>query len=70
MPHLVTVLADSATRADDIDEAAAQRAKAQAERELLTRTERLEIAQAQARLAEAVAQLRALERLRRDLKRK
>lgn len=70
MPHLVTVLADTATRADDIDEAAAQRAKAQAERELLTRTERLEIAQAQARLAEAVAQLRALERLRRDLKRK
>jgi len=68
MPHLVTVLADTAVRADDIDEAAAQRAKAEAERELLTRTERLEIAEAQARLAEAVAQLRALERLRRKLK--
>lgn len=70
MPHLVTVLADTATRADDIDEAAALRAKALAERELLTRTERLEIAEAQARLAEAVAQLRALEQLRRKLKRK
>jgi F-type H+-transporting ATPase subunit epsilon len=70
MPHLVTVLADTATRADHIDEAAARRAKALAERELLTRTERLEIAEAQARLAEAVAQLRALEQLRRKLKRK
>lgn len=70
MPHLVTVLADTAARADDIDEAAARRAKALAERELLTRTERLEIAEAQARLAEAVAQLRALEQLRRKLKRK
>jgi F-type H+-transporting ATPase subunit epsilon len=70
MPHLVTVLADSATRADDLDEAAAQRAKAEAERELLTRTDRLEIAEAQAKLAEAVAQLRALEQLRRKLRRR
>jgi F-type H+-transporting ATPase subunit epsilon len=70
MPHLVTVLADTATRADDVDEAAAQRAKAEAERELLTRTDRLEIAEAQAKLAEAVAQLRALEQLRRKLKRR
>lgn len=70
MPHMVTVLVDTAVRADDIDEAAAQRAKAEAERELLTRTDRMEIAKAQARLAEAVAQLRALERLRRKLKRR
>jgi len=70
MPHLVTVLADSAMRADDLDEAAAQRAKAEAERELLTRTDRLEIAEAQAKLAEAVAQLRALEQLRRRLRRR
>jgi F-type H+-transporting ATPase subunit epsilon len=68
MPHLVTVLADTAVRADDVDEAAAQRAKAEAERELLTRTDRMEIAEAQAKLAEAVAQLRALEQLRRKLK--
>jgi len=70
MPHLVTVLADTAVRADDIDEAAAQRAKAEAERELLTRSDRMEIAQAQAKLAEAVAQLRALEELRRKLRRR
>jgi len=70
MPHIVTVLADTAIRADDIDEAAAQRAKAEAERELASRTERMEIAEAQARLAEAIAQLQALERLRRQLKRK
>ena len=70
MPHLVTVLADHAVRADDVDEAAAKHAKAEAERELLTRTERLDIAEAQAKLAEAMAQLKALERLRRQLKRK
>jgi F-type H+-transporting ATPase subunit epsilon len=57
-----------AVRADDIDEAAAQRARAEAERELLTRTDRMEIAEAQAKLAEAMAQLRAVEELRRRLK--
>lgn len=70
MPHMVTVLADHAVRADDIDEAAAKHAKAEAERELRTHTEKMDIAEAQAKLAEAVAQLRALERLRRKLKRK
>jgi F-type H+-transporting ATPase subunit epsilon len=70
MPHLVTVLADSAVRADDIDEAAALQAKAEAERELLTRVERMDIAEAQAKLAEAVAQLQALERLHRKIKRR
>jgi len=69
MPHLVTVLADTAVRADHIDEAAALRAKEEAERELLTHGEKMDIAEAQAKLAEAVAQLRALERLRRKLKR-
>ncbi len=70
MPHLVTVLADRAVRAADVDEAAAQRAKAEAERELQSRSGRMDIAEAQAKLAEAVAQLRALERLRRQLRRK
>lgn len=70
MPHVVTVLADTAVRAADIDEAAAKQAKAEAERELQTRSGRMDIAEAQAKLAEAVAQLRALERLRRQLKRK
>ncbi len=68
-PHIVTVLADTAVRADDLDEAAAQRAKGEAERELQNRTGEMEVAEAQAKLAEAVAQLQALEHLRKKLKR-
>ncbi len=64
MPHIVTVLADTAVRADDLDEAAAVRAKEEAERELQNQTGEIEIAEAQARLMEAAAQLRALEQLR------
>jgi F-type H+-transporting ATPase subunit epsilon len=68
-PHIVTVLADTAVRADDLDEAAAQRAKDEAERELQNRTGDMEVAEAQAKLAEAVAQLQALEHLRKKLRR-
>jgi F-type H+-transporting ATPase subunit epsilon len=68
-PHMVTVLADTAVRADDLDEAAAQRAKDEAERELQDRTGDMEVAEAQAKLAEAVAQLQALEHLRKKLRR-
>ncbi len=68
-PHVVTVLADTAVRADDLDEAAAVRAKEEAERELQDRTGDMEVAEAQAKLAEAIAQLQALERLRKNLKR-
>lgn len=68
-PHIVTVLADTATRADDLDEAAASRAKEEAERELQDRAGEMDIAEAQAKLAEAMAQLRALEQLRKKLKR-
>lgn len=67
-PQVVTVLADTAVRAKDIDEAAAKAAKAEAERVLADRADAIEVAQAQARLAEAMAQLQALERLRRQLK--
>ena len=67
-PNVVTVLADTALRAKDLDEAAARRAKEEAERMLANRTDALEIAQAQAQLSQAVAQLQALERLRRNLK--
>ncbi|PIQ36459.1 MAG: F0F1 ATP synthase subunit epsilon [Lysobacterales bacterium CG17_big_fil_post_rev_8_21_14_2_50_64_11] len=67
-PQVVTVLADTAVRAKDIDEAAAKAAKDDAERALANRTDVIEVAQAQARLAEAVAQLQALERLRKNLK--
>ncbi|NIR61474.1 MAG: F0F1 ATP synthase subunit epsilon [Gammaproteobacteria bacterium] len=63
-PHVVTVLADTAMRARDIDEAAAQEAKERAERTIAERTSEFEYAKAQAELAEAVAQLRAIRRLR------
>ncbi len=63
-PHAVTVLADTAARAKDLDEAEAQAAKQRAEEALRSRGEDLDLAQAQAELARAVAQLRAIERLR------
>ena len=63
-PQVVTVLADTALRAQDLDEAAAQRAKEEAERMLANRTDAMEVAEAQAQLAQAIAQLQALERLR------
>ncbi len=68
-PHVVTVLADTVMRGEDLDQAAAEAAKAEAERELSDRTGEMEIAQAQAKLAEAVAQLQAMEHLRKQLKR-
>ena len=67
-PHVVTVLADTAVRGEDLDKAAAESAKAEAERELADRTGEMEIAEAQAKLLEAVAQLQAMERLRKQLK--
>jgi F-type H+-transporting ATPase subunit epsilon len=63
-PHLVTVLADTAARARDLDEAAAEAAKQRAEDAIRTRGDKMDIAEAQAELARAVAQLRAIERLR------
>jgi F-type H+-transporting ATPase subunit epsilon len=67
-PQVVTVLADTAIRAKDLDEASASKAKEQAERLLANRTDAVEIAQAQAELAQALAQLQAIERLRRAMK--
>lgn len=67
-PNVVTVLADTAMRAADLDEAAARQVKEEAQRVLANRTDTMEIAQAQAQLAQATAQLQALERLRRNLK--
>lgn len=63
-PHLVTVLADTALRAKDIDEAAALAAKQRAEEALRDKVSQIEIAEAQAQLAQAAAQLKAIERLR------
>ena len=67
-PQVVTVLADTAIRAKDIDEAAAIKAKEDAEKIIANRTDVMEIAEAQAQLAQAAAQLAALEQLRKTLK--
>ena len=67
-PQVVTVLADTAARASDLDEQAALQAKKEAEDALANRTDAVEIAEAQAKLAEALTQLQALERLRKNLK--
>ena len=63
-PHVVTVLADTAVRAKDLDEAAALQAKERAEQTLQDKTSEFEYARAQAELAEAVAQLQAIKKLR------
>lgn len=63
-PHVITVLADTALRAKDIDEAAALEAKKRAEQALTDKTGKIEYAEAQAELAQAVAQLRTIENLR------
>ena len=63
-PNLVTVLADTAARAHDLDEAAALAAKQRAEDAMRERTDKVDIADAQAELVRAVAQLRTIERLR------
>jgi F-type H+-transporting ATPase subunit epsilon len=63
-PHVVTVLSDTAIRAHDLDEAAAQEAQKRAEDAMRDNTSAMEYAQAQAELASAVAQLRAIEKLR------
>jgi F-type H+-transporting ATPase subunit epsilon len=63
-PHQVTVLADTARRAKDLDEAAALEAKQRAEEALSDKVGHQEIAEAQAELARAMAQLKAIERLR------
>ena len=67
-PSVVTILADTALRAGDLDEAAARKAKEEAERALANRGAAMEIAEAQNQLAQAMAQLQALEHLRRNLK--
>lgn len=68
-PHVVTVLSDTALRAQDVDEAAALQAKEEAEHALQDRTSEFEYARAKAELAQATAQLQAIERWRKKAKR-
>lgn len=63
-PGTVTVLADTAVRAADLDEAAAEEARRQAAEALEDRQSELDYAVAAARLAHAVAQLRTIRQLR------
>ena len=67
-PQVVTVLADTAVRAQDIDEAAVLAAKAEAERVLAHKDPKMSAQEAEAQLAMSLVQLQALERLRKNLK--
>ena len=63
-PHLVTVLSDTAIRADDLDEAAALEAQKRAEAALADQKSELDVAKAQAELASAAAQIAAIKKIR------
>ena len=63
-PHCITVLADTAIRAKDLDEAAALQAKERAEQLLKDKQSDIDLAQAERELAEAIAQLQAIQKLR------
>ena len=63
-PNVVTILADTAIRGADLDEARALEAKQAAEEAMKNRTSDIDYAQAQAELAEAIAQLRAIDQIR------
>lgn len=63
-PGMITVLADTAIRGHDLDEAKAIAAKEAAEEALRNRSSEIDYAKAQAELAEAVAQIQAIQKLR------
>lgn len=66
-PFIVTVLADTVVRARDIDEAAALEAKAKAEQVLSEKGTEVDFARASSELAEAIAQIRAVQKLKKQL---
>ena len=63
-PHIITVLSDTAIRADDLDEAQALEAKDRAEKMLAEKTADIDYAKAQSELAQSMAQLAAIKKLR------
>jgi len=65
-PSIVTILSDTAVRAQDLDEAAAMEAKEAAEEAISNREGDIDIAEAQSKLLEAVAQLRMIENFRKN----
>ena len=66
-PHTITILSDTAHRAKDLDEAAALEAKHQAEQKLQDQSSEFDYAQAQTELAEAMAQLQAIQKMRKKV---
>jgi F-type H+-transporting ATPase subunit epsilon len=64
-PRTVTVLSDTAERAEDLDEAAVVRAREAAVRALGDASTAMDFAKAQAEVAETIAQLQTIERMRR-----
>lgn len=66
-PYIVTVLADTVVRAKDIDEAAALEAKAKAEQVLTEKVSEVDFAKASSELAEAIAQIQAVQKLKKRL---
>lgn len=67
-PDVVTILADTAARAEDLDEAAALAAKEQAERAIEDKRTDVDYSRAMGELAEALAQIRAIQTLRNKIK--
>ena len=67
-PQVVTILADTAIRAAEIDEAAVLKAKEEAERVLASKDPKMSAEEAEQQLAMSLVQLQALERLRKNLK--
>jgi len=63
-PGVVTILADTALRADDVDEAAAEEARREAEQALANQSGDFDYGRASAQLAEAAAQLATLRKMR------
>ena len=66
-PNTISILADTALRADDLDEAAALEAKQQAEHDISNQSGEFDYSRAASQLAAAAAQLRTIEQLRKKM---
>ena len=67
-PNIITLMADTAVRAKDVDEAAALEAQKEAEKALANKTGEFEYSRAAVELAEVAAQLRTLQKLRKNVR--
>jgi|TARA_B110000014_G_C19901409_1_gene466388 F-type H+-transporting ATPase subunit epsilon len=67
-PNIVTILADTAIRGEDLDEAKAAESKKRAEEALADKSDNIDAAKALAELAQAAAQLKMIESLRKNIK--